>query len=721
MNIGHTKHHGHFHGASDILLYMKILSIPLVFANILLSYLILIRKHTAQRILFIFFIICSAIWIITIQLALYTQNTSLSKFIFAIPILGLYCLVLFSYTFYKQHTKKTIIIFGIPTLLMLYLVFSGKIIKSTQIISGHIEMTYYPFIIWHKIFVISYIFISLFLLAQNAKKNKLQTLWVFFSIALFLIPAAITNMVLPQIFGIQEFNAYGPLFSIFMLMGITYAITKHKLMDIRISIQKGVVYTLLISTIVIIFTIILFVAEFLLGEYMRFSNSISGVITTLAGVIYGQKILDYFTEKTDPFFYKHPYKLQHALSGIQAITKTHTNNKTIFIRNCVQTIQNILHPETLSFLCFTTGILIKDDMQKSIKDGYPRFIIQVLKKLNVIIHITPKAIRKNKVHPVALAWHYRMGITILAPIIHNNQTIGILCMGEKKSGESYTSKDIKFITLAIGYISIAMKNIDFYEKQKHYTNRLEKAVLERTHELKTLQQAQKQSMLDISHGIQGPLTLLRAQLEICQNKIKNKTPLKYCIQLVDNTSKIAYDLITLARLNTMPKNTCTHTIVNISKTISELLPALKQSAESQKVLLTVNITPNIKIKGIENDIKRLIMNIVKNAIKYTAISKSKSKDIVISLTENTAYNTAIFSVKDTGIGIPKESIPKLFDTFYRVNDDIETNGAGIGLTICKRIVDAHKGIIKIDSTLHKGTTVTVTLPLKETCTQLHKK
>ena len=258
-----------------------------------------------------------------------------------------------------------------------------------------------------------------------------------------------------------------------------------------------------------------------------------------------------------------------------------------------------------------------------------------------------------------------------------------------------------------------MRNMCLYEEQKQYTENLEQKVLERTAELENMQQSQKQSMLDISHGLQGPLTLLRAEIEtaqIQQNPTRRK--LEACIKMVDKTSATAYELVTLARLNTLTKGVPSPQKISCDALLQKALSSLKQSALSKGVTITSSVEKDISIQGSSGDIHRLIMNVVKNAIKYTALSQAAPKDICITLTKNTQTHTTQFTVTDTGIGIPKAALPKLFDTFYRVDDTVAVDGTGIGLTICKRIVEAHNGTITVESTLHKGSTFTVTLPLE---------
>ena len=106
----------------------------------------------------------------------------------------------------------------------------------------------------------------------------------------------------------------------------------------------------------------------------------------------------------------------------------------------------------------------------------------------------------------------------------------------------------------------------------------------------------------------------------------------------------------------------------------------------------------------------VIKNLIENALKY---SSSSTKAVHLSLTQTSGHVFLI--VKDFGEGIPAEHLPRIFDPFYRVDKSRsrETGGYGLGMSICKKIVEAHGGKIEIESTVGEGTTVTLSLPTEQ--------
>ena len=114
----------------------------------------------------------------------------------------------------------------------------------------------------------------------------------------------------------------------------------------------------------------------------------------------------------------------------------------------------------------------------------------------------------------------------------------------------------------------------------------------------------------------------------------------------------------------------------------------------------------VEFFGDEQLIRRLLLNLSDNALKYTKKGQIdfslKSQNEIVEIT-----------ISDTGIGIPEENLSHIFDRFCKIEKarTSSNKGSGLGLSICKWIVEAHGGEIKIDSTINKGTTATICLPL----------
>jgi len=148
--------------------------------------------------------------------------------------------------------------------------------------------------------------------------------------------------------------------------------------------------------------------------------------------------------------------------------------------------------------------------------------------------------------------------------------------------------------------------------------------------------------------------------------------------------------------------------LEIAEIVDDIVDQFQILAEEEKITLTTNLrAPDATIRADRTQIGRLVTNLLSNAIKYSP--GGGHIDVIL----DTADDIVVLSVEDTGVGIPAENLPHIFDRFYRVRPahTQPTQGLGLGLSFVAWIVKAHEGSIAVESEPGKGTKFTVTLPL----------
>lgn len=217
-----------------------------------------------------------------------------------------------------------------------------------------------------------------------------------------------------------------------------------------------------------------------------------------------------------------------------------------------------------------------------------------------------------------------------------------------------------------------------------------------------------------SHELKTPLTVISGEIEVALRKDRDIDEYKNVLSTVkDETANLQAIINDLLFLSRMDSGSVSFSFEGLSLE-EPLLDAYEENlifAERKGIKIILERIDPIPVNGNRTLIRRMFSNLLQNAIKYT---EEKGR-IQITLTAET--DGARFMISDTGIGIPRESLPFIFDSFYRVDhsrDDNppETGGAGLGLTIVKRIVELHKGNISVESREGKGTVFTVSLPVK---------
>jgi len=220
--------------------------------------------------------------------------------------------------------------------------------------------------------------------------------------------------------------------------------------------------------------------------------------------------------------------------------------------------------------------------------------------------------------------------------------------------------------------------------------------------------SQQQLIQDVSHELKTPLTALKGKQEVALNRKRSpeeyESVLLVNLEVINRMSQLVENLLALARIENKDSVLKTESI-NLADTIKQILSSMKPLADQKKILLHFLSHGQVFIQADANQVDRVISNIVDNAIKYT----SNNGEVNIKLSKENAFAKIV--ITDTGIGIANDELSRIFDRFYRIDKSRSSPGFGLGLSIAKSIIDAHKGKIEVESSPSKSTTFTVFLPL----------
>jgi two-component system, OmpR family, sensor histidine kinase CiaH len=228
--------------------------------------------------------------------------------------------------------------------------------------------------------------------------------------------------------------------------------------------------------------------------------------------------------------------------------------------------------------------------------------------------------------------------------------------------------------------------------------------------IKVNMEKQKRFIADASHELRTPTAVVISGLEVALNNKKldfssAKKTLEDTLEEMREFSKLSNSLLDLSQYD--KKNKIKHEVINISELLQPIVEKSKNLAFSNKEInfqIKIMNIP-IMVKGDSVELCRVFYNILDNAIKYTP------KKGTISVSDKIVLNQYVVTVSDSGIGIPKNIIHRIFDPFFRGDKARSENGVGLGLTLTKKIIENHGGIISIKSEENKGTTVVIFLPI----------
>jgi len=223
---------------------------------------------------------------------------------------------------------------------------------------------------------------------------------------------------------------------------------------------------------------------------------------------------------------------------------------------------------------------------------------------------------------------------------------------------------------------------------------------------------QQRFIADASHELRTPLAVLRGETEVALGRTRTVEEYQESLTLIqeeaERLSRIVEDLFILARQPIQSPTALVKEPVSLTDVVKDCARAAQVLASRKGVRLKLeNDSTSIALNADEELIKRMILNLLDNAVKYTP----EGGEISLALEKHNG--SAEIVVRDTGIGLSQTDQQRVFDRFYRVDKarSRALGGAGLGLSIVRSIVEAHGGNITIDSTPRHGSTFTVSLPL----------
>lgn len=228
---------------------------------------------------------------------------------------------------------------------------------------------------------------------------------------------------------------------------------------------------------------------------------------------------------------------------------------------------------------------------------------------------------------------------------------------------------------------------------------------------------QRRFMADASHELRTPLAIVRGESEVSLAR-DNRPAEEYreSLAIVNDESKrlthIVEDLFTLARADA-GEFRVNFTEIYLDELLADCVRAVRVLAEEQNITLNLSVPQEMPFRGDEQQLRRLLINLLDNAIKYNR------KGGAVSIAAEKDKKVYKLKISDTGTGIPSDEQAKIFDRFYRADkarsrtSETTTSGAGLGLSIALWIAELHHGTVEIVSSDQNGSVFGVTLPIND--------
>ena len=608
---------------------------------------------------------------------------------------------------FSKYIKLFIIIF---TIFLFFVSAFTPLVETSLIFKNEVLVDILgPLYLLYTIYFIFYLILSavLALKKRNEGIEKKKLLFATFGLLSFIFLTVMTNVVLP-ILGIVILVQESPVFTLFFLIPAFYAIQKYRFFNFTNTlinlIRKIVLLGVFLLTVTAIFNIFL--------VFFPKVNLILNILISSTIAIFAYKAL----EKMFPeFISKEFFKFRDVMKELRL--------KMYYCEN-YKSLQDHLDKIFVSKLNIDSvkifAVMDKNEKRKSL-DYIPVYnedeFSEELKKYQNDLLIAEE-IEFRKI-PIAIKEILRsgmekLGVALCMPLFMEGQLIGFLVLGNREKNKIYNQEEINEILEIRPYLEICFMNILIKTKRQGENNILKTIVDEKTQdikeqcdEIKKLLTQQSDFIAVSAHELRTPLTVAMNQLEDSlghkktpNERLKDMKVIKKYLDMLKHTMQSLFDIqqFDLEKMQAKKER------LNLKDCIKEIYKGFQHMMKSKslKFSLEDSIKQNVFVNVDKAQICQVINNLINNAIKFN----KKGNKIILRIED--AENKFLIKVIDNGDGVKDIDKERIFEKFQTKKASINM-GFGLGLYICKKIVELHQARIWVEDTPGGGATFCVEL------------
>jgi signal transduction histidine kinase len=548
--------------------------------------------------------------------------------------------------------------------------------------------------------------------------EKTQIRFFLAGTVFMFVSLLVTNLVFVVLFNNSALVGLLPLYTLVFVGCISYAIIRHRFLDINLLVVRAVMYTLLLVFVAVTFSLgVSFLGRvFLQVHFTQQEQWVLIGITILITALY-QWVRQLLERLTDRIFFQGRYDTHDVLNAL-----SHVMASTLRLEDVTHGLLDIVLRE----LRITKGafILVHDDLVTDVlSQGFKPFPTLAEEDVKILLATRETLDSEEVTDKTVKDVLQRLDASLVVHLRTEGTQIGLLILGPKSSGDIFSGQDLSLFEIFAPEAAVAIQNALAYEEIRRFTVTLQDEVARSTEDLRKanvrlqdLDKLKDEFVSLASHELRTPLTAIRSYLWIALSG--KGGPLSEKLQYYINRSylsterliKLVNDMLNISRIES-GRMAVQFVRTDPRKLIDDVIADVRPRFDEQGIHLSEQYPDAIPDVIADVDkIKEVLVNFFSNSIKFTP------RGGTISVRVESQDGSVRISVSDTGIGFLKGEADKLFKKFGTLASTSSSNQAfqstGLGLYISKSIVGMHGGTISASSEgVGKGATFWFTLPV----------
>jgi signal transduction histidine kinase len=571
----------------------------------------------------------------------------------------------------------------------------------------NITVVYGPLILPFTSYVAAVLIAGVWSLVKHFRRasgiRRLQIQYLILGTAIPLSGVLVVNLILPLVFGLSEFRPYGRLFALMFLPVTAHAIVRHRWMDIKVFVQKAVVFGCAIAAGAILFGALVSQFEMLTSDAQGRSVPHFVVVAIIIAASF-HPVKSWIERAFNRYFYRERMDYAKILkdSSLRLSMTLDPNATAACMTDIVSQV----------FKAELVGVYLRDDardvfapltLRRRGETLTPDRVLPVMSPLirhfesdrrGLLGYEIPER-DANGTGTTAIAQVRELGGELAVALWHLGHLGGFLILGAKLSGDAYFAEDVDFLLTLCSQAAIAIENSQLHRQMEEERLRAERlGVIGRL-------------ASGLAHEIKNPLVAIRTFAELLPERFRDEEFHGHFSKIVmQEVGRIDGLVARLRQLGTRPAQQQL-ALVDLRAPIEETLNLLRGQLEQKHIRVHTEYgTGSQVLRGDHNLLKQLFLNLGMNAID--AIEIGGELHITLRASQTAATRTLVAEVTNSGDGIPDDVIGQIFDPFFTT----KAGGSGLGLAICRNIADAHRARISArNSVSPKGVTFTVEFPV----------